>query len=216
MIKLLKKEMCFSSMKLTYVFLAFSVMFMLPNYPILVGGYFICLGLFYSFQYSRESNDILYTALLPVKKSDVVRAKFTFCIVVQGIGFAAMSVFTALRYLLRANEPYASTVLMPANLITLAWVSIVFALFNTIFLTGFFKTGYKIGKPLILFSIAAFITVGLCETLPHLPSMSVVGQVGGEGIWLRSVTLLLGLGVYAVSTYAALKRSIYHFDRVDL
>ena len=71
--KLLKKELRLTAAPITYFFLAFAVMTLIPGYPILVGGFFITLGIFYTFQMARESNDILYTALLSCKKQDVVR-----------------------------------------------------------------------------------------------------------------------------------------------
>ena len=77
--KLLKKELRLTAAPITYFFLAFALMTLIPGYPILVGGFFITLGIFYTFQMARESNDILYTALLPCKKQDVVRAKYAFC-----------------------------------------------------------------------------------------------------------------------------------------
>ena len=75
MIKLLKKEMKIAASPLSYIFIAFGLMAFVPGYPILVGSFFACLGLFQPFQYAREANDITYTALLPVAKGDVVKAE---------------------------------------------------------------------------------------------------------------------------------------------
>ena len=62
--KLLKKELRLTAAPITYFFLTFALMTLIPGYPILVGRFFITLGIFYTFQMARESNDILYTALL--------------------------------------------------------------------------------------------------------------------------------------------------------
>ena len=78
--RLLKKEFGLTAAPITYFFLLFAVMTMIPGYPILVGGFFVCMGVFYTFQFARESNDILYTALLPCKKRDVVKAKVLFTV----------------------------------------------------------------------------------------------------------------------------------------
>ena len=79
MIKLLRKEIKLAASPLSYLFIGFGLMAFIPGYPILVGSFFVCLGLFQSFQAAREANDILYTVLLPVAKGDVVRAKYAFC-----------------------------------------------------------------------------------------------------------------------------------------
>ena len=49
---------------------------MIPGYPILCGAFFVCLGIFYTYQQARECDDITYTVLLPVRKRDVVTAKY--------------------------------------------------------------------------------------------------------------------------------------------
>lgn len=66
--KLLHKELRLTAAPITYLFLAFALMTLIPGYPILMGGFFITLGIFYTFQTARESGDILFTALLPCKK----------------------------------------------------------------------------------------------------------------------------------------------------
>ena len=75
---LLNKELRLAASPLSYIFLVAALMTLLPGYPILMGAFFICLGVFQSFKYARESNDVLYSVLLPVKKSDFVRSKFAF------------------------------------------------------------------------------------------------------------------------------------------
>ena len=95
--KLLKKELRLTAAPITYFFLTFALMTLIPGYPILVGRFFITLGIFYTFQMARESNDILYTALLPCKKQDVVRAKYTFCVLIELLGWLLCAALTAVR-----------------------------------------------------------------------------------------------------------------------
>lgn len=215
--ELMKKEMTLTAAPLTYLFLAFGVMTMIPGYPILVGAFFVALGIFYTFQYAREYNDITYTALLPVRKSDVVKTKFAFTILIELIGFAINAVFTAVRMLWLADVgPYASNPLMNANLAYLGYVLIIFALFNMIFLAGFFKTAYYIGKPFVIFCIAAFLAVGIGETLHHIPGLAFLNATKGEDVGLQCVVLLIGILVYVMGTFASLCISVRRFDRIDL
>ncbi|HBN96528.1 MAG TPA: hypothetical protein DDZ66_09520 [Firmicutes bacterium] len=44
---------------------------------------FGCLGPFITFMYGRETNDIYYTALLPVKKRDIVKSKCALVVLAQ-------------------------------------------------------------------------------------------------------------------------------------
>ena len=97
-----------------------------PGYPILVGSFFVCLGLFQSFQTAREANDLTYTALLPVEKRDVVRAKYAFCCFIEICYFTLTGAVTLIRMTLLSNAAvYRNNVLMNANLVYLAFVLLI-------------------------------------------------------------------------------------------
>lgn len=66
-----------SALLLTYLFIGFGVMTLVPGYPILCGAFFITLGIFQSFQSAREANDIVFSALLPIAKRDVVKGSIS-------------------------------------------------------------------------------------------------------------------------------------------
>ena len=170
--KLLYKEMKLSANPLSYWFVAFSAMTMIPRYPILVGSFFICLGIFHTYQQIREYDDITYTVMLPVKKQDVVKAKYLFVLVIELTAFILCTLLTIIRMKVLGNAaPYAANQLMNANAAYLGYVMIVFAAFNGIFLAGFFKTAYKIGKPFIIFCAASFIIIAIGEILHHIPGL---------------------------------------------
>ena len=136
--KLLHKELRLTAAPITYLFLAFALMTLIPGYPILMGGLFITLGIFYTFQTARESGDILFTALLPCKKSDVVRAKYAFCLLIELSGWLLCALLTALRLTLWREVPvYTHNAMMNANFAYLGWLLFLFALFNAVFLGGF-------------------------------------------------------------------------------
>ena len=66
---ILIKEMKLSASVLSYIFILFGLMFFLPGYPVLCGAFFVTLGIYQSFQSTRETNDIVFSALLPVPKA---------------------------------------------------------------------------------------------------------------------------------------------------
>lgn len=215
--KLIKKEFTLAAAPLTYIFLAFGLMTMIPGYPILVGGFFVCLGIFYTFQFAREYSDVLYTALLPVRKRDVVKARYLFVVCIQLSGILICGLLTLLRMtVLREALVYQTNPLMNANLAFLGYMLVIMALFNMIFLGGFYKTAYYYGKPFVLFCIAAFVVVGLGETLHHIPGLGWLNAVTGAGIIRQSVVLLAGVVIYAVGTLLSMKRSEERFEKLDL
>ena len=145
---LLLKELRLSTSPLTVIFLAFTLMVFIPGYPVLVSAFFVCLGIFQSFQLARETGDILYTALLPVRKRDVPRAKLLSVSFFQLISVLLASVFTVIRLcFMSALPPYADNPLMPACPTLIAFMLIVYAEFNYIFVRGFIRTAYRLGAP---------------------------------------------------------------------
>lgn len=110
---LLKKEMRLSALLLTYLFIGFAFMTLLPGYPILCGVFFITLGIYQSFQNARESNDIVFSALLPIAKRDVVKAKYQFSVLIELCGFFMMAILTLVRMtILSGSAIYQTNVLL--------------------------------------------------------------------------------------------------------
>ena len=212
---LLIKEIRLASHPLTYFFLAFSLMALIPGYPILVGAFFICFGIFRSFQASREANDILYTALLPIDKADAVRAKFVFVCAVQAAAFLLTAALTTLRMTALADAaPYVNNFMMNANLVYLAWTALVFALFNCLFVGPFFRTAYRFGRPFAAFIAVSMLTVAASETLHHVPGLEYLNGTGRLGT--QGAILAAALFIYVVATLLSCRRAERVFERIDL
>ncbi len=217
MMKLLKKEMKLAASPLSYIFISFALLAFVPGYPILVGSFFVCFGLFQSFQTAREANDITYTALLPVAKSDVVRAKYAFCVFIEFCYFALTAAVALVRMTaLSEVAVYRNNALMNANLVYLSFVLLILGLFNAVFVGGFFKTAYKFGKPFVIFIIGAFLIVGIGEILFHIPGLSALNAFGFTHIGLQAGVLAMGAILYALLTAVSMKRAIRSFERIDL
>ena len=214
--KLLKKELRLACSPLTPLFLLFACMTLIPRYPILVGAFFICLGIFYSYQAAREGGDILFTVLLPIRKRDVVRAKYRFTAMFQLIGFVGMVILTALRLTVLRGGVYADSPLLSANFTFLAFALLIFLEFNVIFVGGFFKTAYYFGKPFIAFAVVAFLTVAVAESLPHLPGLSFLGGTEGPELLSQLPLLVVAVLGYVFGSLAACRGAEKRFELLDL
>ena len=213
---LLYKEMKLSANPLSYWFIAFSAMTMIPKYPILIGSFFICLGIFHTYQQIREYDDITYTVMLPVKKQDVVTAKYLFVLFIECMAFILCALLTYIRMKFLDNAaPYIANPLMNANVAYLGYVMIVFAAFNGTFLAGFFKTTYKLGKPFIAFCITDFIIIILGETLHHIPDLESLNDTSNLSI-PQSIVFVTGFAVFIISTLLSYQKSVKNFNRIDL
>lgn len=215
--RLLYKEIKLAASPLTFFFIAFGAMTLLPGYPILVGGIFVCLGIFYSFQAAREASDLLYTVLLPVAKTDVVAGKYAFVCLIEMLAFALMAALTVVRMTALAGAPvYVNNVMMAANPLFLGFALLLFAAFNLLFVGGFFKTAYNFGRPLVGFIIAAVLIIGVGETLHHIPGLEFLNRSTGELMWVQYVALAVCAAAYALGTWWSCGRSMERFEKIDL
>ena len=214
---LLIKELRLAASPLSFIFLAASLMTLLPGYPILMGAFFICFGVFHSFQNAREANDVLYTVLLPVPKSDFVTAKFAFTCLIQVAGFALCAALTAVRMTaLSAAAPYVGNALMNASPVFLAFTLLIFAAFNTLFVGGYFKTAYKIGMPFLAFGVAALLLISVGEALHHLPGLAFLNVPAGERLGVQFAALAAAALLYAAVTVLSCARAKRRFETIDL
>jgi len=214
---MLKKEMRLSTLILTYLFIGFAFMTMLPGYPILCGVFFITLGIYQSFQSAREANDIVYSALLPVAKRDVVKGKYQFVVMIELCGFAIMAVLTLVRMTALSDAAvYRHNALMNANPFFLGTALLLFGMFNLIFLGGFFRTAYGLGKPFIAYIIVCFLLIGTAEAMHHVPALEALDAFGFEHTGLQLMTLAAGILLYIMLTALSYNKACENFERIDL
>lgn len=217
MIKLLRKEIRLTASILSYLFIGFGLLAFCPGYPILVGAFFACLGIFQSFQAAREANDIVYTALLPVPKKDVVKSKYIFCVFIELCYFLLTAAVTLLRMTVFADAAvYRSNALMNANPAYLGFVLLILGCFNAIFVGGFFKTAYRFAKPFVTFIVVAFLIVAAGETLHHIPGMEALNAFGFDHIGLQLGVLTAGMIAFLLLTFASMYRAMDRFEKIDL
>ena len=211
------KELKLSASPLAFLFIAFGFMFMLPGYPILCGAFFATLGLFQSFQTAREANDTVFSALLPIAKKDVVKGKFLFVCFIELCSLVLMIISVILRMtVLKEAVAYVNNAMMNANLFALGAALLIFGLFNWIFVGGFFKTAYNLGKPFVIYIIVNFVVIFLFEALHHIPALSAVNAFGTDHIGLQLGALIVGILAYVIITLLAYKKACHSFEIIDL
>ena len=214
---LLKKELRLSAMPITYLFIGFAFMTLLPGYPILCSVFFITLGIYPSFQNARESNDIVFSALLPIAKKDIVKGKYQFCILIELCGFFMMAILTLVRMtVLSEAVTYKQNALMNANPFFLGIALLVFGMFNMSFVGGIFRTAYRLGKPFVTYIITSFLSIGIAEALHHIPGLEPLNAFGTDYIALQLAALLAGILLYILLTIMSYNKACKSFASIDL
>ncbi len=214
---ILRKEMRLSASLLSYLFILFGLMFFLPGYPILCSAFFVALGIFQSFQTAREANDIVFSALLPIAKRDIVKGKYLFVCLIEGCALLLMALAVVLRMtVLSESLVYRGNALMNANLFALGMASMIFGLFNAIFVGGFFKTGYRFARPFVTFIITCFLAIFIAEALHHVPGLEKLNAFGTDDMALQLILLAAGIFIFLLISVLSYRRACEQFERIDL
>lgn len=214
---ILRKEMRLSASLLSYLFILFGLMFLLPGYPVLCGVFFVTLGVFQSFQNAREANDIVFSALLPIAKRDVVKGKYLFTCFIELCAAVLMAIAVILRMtVLKDAAPYRDNALMNANLFALGMAFVCFSVFNLVFVGGFFKTAYQFARPFVFYIIVVFVLIGIAEALHHFPGLECLNAFGTEHLALQLLLLAGGVVTWPAVTFLSYKKACARFEKLDL
>ena len=220
---LLYKEFKLSMHVMCYIFIAaFPLMILIPSYPVAIGFIYVlsCYPvLFLGANKGQQSNDLLFSTLLPVRKKDIVLARiFTvlimqaaFMLIMTALLPVAMQIQHSINVSALAEDPNAKPVEVPGMPLESfgSIVGIAIAGFSVADLI-FFSNYYKHGKSIVgstLFTILGFLaylgifTLGLPYAIPGYNSALTIWWVQvivlGGGIL---ISFLMHLLTYKVAS----------------
>ncbi len=212
---LLVKEFKLSVHVTSYLFLLLTPMLLIPNYPYYVVFFYQTLGIFFMFMNGNITNDIFFSALLPVRKRDVVKARLVTVVIFELLQIAAAIPFAVLRNTLIPMENAAG---MEANAALFGLVFGLFGIFNLAFLPQFYKTAYKTGTPyliactaMLIFVIAAEAAINLIPTLK-----STLDTINPTFLAPQLVVLAGGVVLFTGLSILAYTQSAKRFEQLDL
>ena len=230
---LIYKELKLAMHPICYVFVAaFPLMILIPSYPIGIGFIYIlsCYPvLFLGANKGQQSNDLLYSTLLPVRKKDIVVARIITVLLMQAAYMLILSalypvaLFTNAKIAeqvaaARAAGENVSDATIPglglnSYVLLLAFAIVGYAIADLIF----FPIYYKHGKSIVmstLFTILGFVVyIGVFTiALPYVPGLEILNQLH---IGIQFICLGAALGLSALIHYFVYKISAKRLERVD-
>jgi hypothetical protein len=152
---------------------------------------------------------------LPVRKRDTVRARVYAITVIELLQIIAAIPFAVLNNMIYTKGNMAG---MNTNFAFFGFVFVMYAIFNVIFLPGFYKTAYKVGVPLILAVIAVSVyVVAVNVAVEVVPILKTNLDALGAGHLMSQLPVLFaGIVIFALVTVLAYKISADRFEKVDL
>ena len=223
---LIYKELKLSMHPICYVFiLLFPLMILIPSYPLGIGFIYVltCYPiLFLGANKGQQSNDLLYSTLLPVRKKDIVLARIFTVIFMQVVFMIVMTALYPLARLINANiiktssNPSENTIPglgLNSYVLVLAIAIIGYAIADLIF----FPIYYKNGKSIVmstLFTILGFVVyIGVFTIgLPFIPGLEILNNIHiGIQFGILAGAILISFALHIVVYKISSKR----LEKVD-
>ncbi|MFA5225686.1 MAG: ABC-2 transporter permease [Bacilli bacterium] len=223
---LIYKELKLAMHPICYVFIVlFPFMILIPSYPLGIGFIYVltCYPiLFLGANKGQQSNDLLYSTLLPVRKKDIVMARILTVIFMQ---IAFILVMTALYPVARIiNNVIAQSAEKPSEymipglgldsyVLLLAIALIGYAIADIIF----FPIYYKHGKSIVmstLFTILGFVVyIGIFTIgLPFIPGLDILNNLHlGIQFAILIAAILISFALHIIVYKVSAKR----LEKVD-
>ena len=213
MMTLLYKEMRLAAHPTSIVFAFLGCLVLVPSYPYSVVFMFGCLAPYITFLNARETNDVWYTAVLPITKRESVLGKCLLAVSFQLFQLLFSIPFALLRNAMdMANNPVGLDA-------TVAWYGFglfLYAVFDLLFLTAFYKSGYKVGKSFIFAAIPMVFLMVAIEATAHIPVFIWMDSCQPGHLLMQFPVLIAGIACYGVLVPLAYRISVKHFEKVDL
>ena len=213
MMKLLYKEVRLAAHPTSIVFAFLGCLVLVPSYPYSVIFMFGCLAPYITFLNARETNDVWYTAVLPVTKRESVLGKCLLVVSFQLFQLLFSVPFALLRNTLNiTNNPVGLDA-------TIAWYGLgffLYAVFDFAFLTAFYKSGYKVGKSFILAAGPIVLFMAAIEAASHIPALVWMDSCQPKHLLMQLPVLTAGIFCYSIFIPLAYRISIKRFEKVDL
>ena len=227
---LLYKEFKLAMHPICYVFIAmFPLMILIPSYPIAIGFIYVltCYPvLFLGANKGQQSNDLLYSTLLPIRKKDIVKARImtvfimhlAFIAITSALYPVALMINNSITESALAEDPMANPITnaglgLNSYVLVLAIVFVGFALADLIFFPIYYKNGKSIVMSTLLMILGFVIYLGVLTIgLPYIPGCEWINNLP---IWIQFIALGVSLILYAVLHLAVYKISAKRLERVD-
>jgi len=223
---LIYKELKLAMHPICYVFIVlFPFMILIPSYPLGIGFIYVltCYPiLFLGANKGQQSNDLLYSTLLPVRKKDIVMARILTVIFMQ---IAFILVMTALYPVARIiNNAIAQSAEQPSEYMIPGLGLDSYVLLLAIALVGyaiadiiFFPIYYKHGKSIVmstLFTILGFVVyIGIFTIgLPFIPGLDILNNLHlGIQFAILIAAILISFALHIIVYKVSAKR----LEKVD-
>ena len=227
---LIYKELKLAMHPICYLFIAlFPFMILIPSYPIAIGFIYVltCYPvLFLGANKGQQSNDLLYSTLLPIRKKDIVKARImtvllmhvAFIAITSALYPVALMINSSITESALAEDPMANPITnaglnLNSYVLVLAIVIVGFAIADLIFFPIYYKNGKSIVMSTLLMILGFVVYLGVFTIgLPYIPGCEWINNLP---LYVQFIALAVSLIIYAALHFVVYKVSSKRLERVD-
>lgn len=215
----LYKEFKLCLTPINYFYLLFLTMLIIPNYPKYVGFFFLCVSLLYIFINAELNKDIQYSMILPINKRDMVKSR---CILVCAYQILGIIISVPLSFLAPIISPSGNVAGIEANAACYGLTFILFAIFDFVFFTQYYKKAEKPGIPFLFAGITFWIFYAIFE-IPiwgkdsfGVEYFKIMDKIDFKSQIKQLPIFFAGLIIYFAGWILTYKVSAKRFEKADL
>ena len=225
---LLYKEFKLAMHPICYVFIClFPFMLLIPSYPLGVGFIYLmsCYPvLFLGANKGQQSNDLLFSTLLPIRKKDIVKARIFTVIIMQVVYMLFMSALypVALQFensmIASGAEDVAHPGLGLNGFVSVLAIGVIgFAIADLIFFPIYYKNGKSIVMSTLMTIIGFVVYLGIFTiAFPYIPGFEWYTKIlCNSGVGVQFAILGGAIIISAAIHYAVYRISSKRLEQVD-
>ena len=220
---LLYKEFKLAMHYMCYMFMfVFPVMILIPGYPIAVGFIYIlsCYPiLFLGANKGQQSNDLLYSVLLPVRKKDIVKARIFTVLIMQFAFIAIMSMLLPIAFAIGSGTNAQIPGLDLNGFVSVVAIAIVgYSLADLIFFSIYYRHGKSIVASTLMTILGFVVYLGIFTiAIPYIPNIGAGYKywLNDAGVGIQFAFLAVALILCAVLHYVVYKVASKNLEKVD-
>jgi hypothetical protein len=222
---LIRKELKLSLNPQVIIFSLLSALVVIPDWPSVVAFLYPLAGISTIFPRALADQDIQYTAMLPIRKGDVVKSKWLLVMLIELASLVLSIPFALVKNLViipqqiaQATEADAMTVSYAISTApcfsTYAFILLGFAIYNLVLFPWYYRNPAKVNWPQTISLFIGMIMMGIGAAVQGLVPMFHAYTTEG---WIAQM-VSLGIGILAFAGLSILgeKLAEKHFDKVDL
>ncbi|MET3544350.1 MFS family permease [Paenibacillus favisporus] len=163
----------------------------------------------------RAQNDLMFTSMMPVTKTDMVKARVLVIVILEMLHLVMAVIFGTINIFLYPDltyyffGPYAGF-----------WglCFVMLGIFNMLFIPMYYKTAYKYGGALFAGVAGAMVFATLAQWI-GIQNSFVSDMFNGDGVHnaaLQASILIAGIVIFIALTVIAYKIAVKRFHKVEI